>query len=403
MNAIIATMSQIELALSHISTKDELERLIDTFPGPISDFSEQLEELGLKMLYSGEEMLDSNDPQVREAGRRLIANASDISLQDEEIPRGTEYYQLFGITDDDKKYFADCLQYGKTEAQAARRDLVSYYRNDCWDPFSSTHPRLIKKARNVLMKGVRYYAGEIGPVLFPDTNRATWRTAPFYPSNPRSVFNSQEESIGISTIETLRQHGREVDVHIPSLAIHIGHEGAHWRQHVKTTSTRTLHPLFQRQDPTIRATQESIASFFESQAVETLTSEKNQQEAVAWWINVQYAIWFSRLSLLTFTADTDALLDPQKRATVLEYLAQFALVRGAENEEYNVFSSNVIDGTPHPHLLEELPYTSTVVQREIDKLQQRGIFYNENQRAINNVLLTGYYTPPGLAARMQKI
>ena len=401
-NAIITAMEKLNLALSHLNKQDDLERLIATFPGPISDFSEQLDELGVEMLYCGEEMIDDTNPQVREAGRRLVANASDISLQDQEVQTGADYYRVFGITDADREFFADRLLNGKAQAQAARKDLISFYKNYRREPFSSAHPGLIQKARTTLMKRVRHYAGEIGPVLFPDTDETIWKNAPFYPSNPRSMFNYAEESIGISISETVRQQGREVDVHAPSLAVHIGHEGAHWRNHVQTKSA-PLHPLFQRSDLTIRATQESIASFFESQAVELLASERDQQEALAWWINVQYAMWFSRISLLTFTADTEALADPQQRANVLEYLSQFALVRGAENETYEEFSSNLIDGTPPVHILDDLKYTSSIVQRGIDKLQARGIFYKENRKTINNLLLTGYYTPKGLDAKIQQL
>ncbi len=191
-----------------------------------------------------------------------------------------------------------------------------------------------------------------------------------------------------------------------------GHEGMGHALNQVVTQNSGLPYVLKKNSVVTRATQESVAQFYEKVLLEDLRRSPETQrrlgiehifeglyaEARAVALLKEYQLKLGQYGIAVL-ADTSIgqSQDPSTMRRKIELLDEVALDRWfprsfVEGHRYDFDS----EGNLNPRLVKELVYCAQPVQRALAEFQQSGILYEGAGRSlIDTTLLTGFWTPIG--------
>lgn len=229
---------------------------------------------------------------------------------------------------------------------------------------------------------------------------------------PRSYFNStlNKLAIGIPAICFTTQDGN-LEIREKDLIRLYGHEGMGHAVHQVLTKRSNLPYALKNPTSLTTSTAESIAQFYEKIIFEDLRNSPDVQRKLNIYHKFdemyqetldtnrlnEYQLKFTQYAIKVLADKT--LGDPNDPNTIqkkLELLQDLSIDPSSPmfllEDTRNKFDSQ---GNLDWQTVSELRYAAKPVQRALSEFEKQGINYEDNRSAIDQVLLTGFWTPIG--------
>lgn len=237
-------------------------------------------------------------------------------------------------------------------------------------------------------------------------------------TDDRSYFNSLTKTLALS-IPQICYLTEDKSLHIDERELlHLfGHEGMGHALNQIVTERSELPFFLKKESETTRASSESVAQYYEAIIFKDLASSQETQNDLGikdkfadiyqnhidiQLINLYYQkLYYYAITVLADKNLGDMSSPESKKEAISKRISLISEVTFNQGYAVNIVEKHQNDfdsqGNLSFKLAYELVYSAQPVQKVIDKMQQKGVLYDENGREkIDILLLTGFWTPIGL-------